>query len=370
MLPIGSLMLLYTADILLSYRALCLWRMNQKLIIINCTIFAVCSISSTMLVGFAIAHFTVYPTLQYATGCYSSGRTYYFLAPLPGLLFEIWIFVLVMVRAFKFSRGKRGKASGREAANVLQLLTQDAMWWFIFISFLLILNAVFLALMPYGSSGFFLPFARVFIIIMGCRLTVRMRKACHQNESSAVTLSWQAVDKDPVYRDTFNSSAAPMAREAEALRVDRVLILARRVGLPPALPNDLDAFWDDPIRTINHAGDGLELASLQTHGHLHDTSPVNLQKATGEIGSVSSPSRALSCTDVDQSTIRSNPIHSKGLDIAPASSSVATSIWRTDDFYEGKDHEETNEATTSLGPWPDLERRSSGHPGWPSSATS
>ncbi|KAG8867241.1 hypothetical protein FRB97_003430, partial [Tulasnella sp. 331] len=56
-------MLLYTADILLSYRALCLWRMNRTLLIINCVIFTVCSISSTTLIGFAVAHFTVYPTL-------------------------------------------------------------------------------------------------------------------------------------------------------------------------------------------------------------------------------------------------------------------------------------------------------------------
>lgn len=77
-------MLLYTADVLLSYRALCLWRMNRTLLIINCIIFVVCSLASTTLIGFAIAHFTIYPTLKDATGCYSSDTAYYFVAPIPG----------------------------------------------------------------------------------------------------------------------------------------------------------------------------------------------------------------------------------------------------------------------------------------------
>lgn len=52
------------------------------------------------------------------------GSAHFFI---PGLLFEFWIFVLVLFRAFSFSR-KEGLKMSRLA--VVQMLFKDSMWWF------------------------------------------------------------------------------------------------------------------------------------------------------------------------------------------------------------------------------------------------
>lgn len=209
-------------------------------------------------------------------------------------------------------------------------------------------------------------FSRAFIIIMGCHLTIRMRKVSHENGVLSDPSVWQSVDtKNSGYQDTWNSSEAPAARTEEVRRVDRVLDFARRFGLPPALPKDLDAFWDDPIRTVNQVGgmSGLELTSLQTHGQLHSQRQTDLEMDANERtppSLMSSPSKKLiSHVEVDVSSPRRMSSHPKNLGVDGASSSrAASSVWNTDTIYESDCEGALRTVELAISPvtWEDLER--------------
>lgn len=77
---------LYAADILLAYRALCLWRMNRTLLAISSALFVASVITSTVLVSLSISQFFVKATPPYLTGCFTTIPDYSFASPIPGTL--------------------------------------------------------------------------------------------------------------------------------------------------------------------------------------------------------------------------------------------------------------------------------------------
>ncbi|KAG8897321.1 hypothetical protein FRC00_004477 [Tulasnella sp. 408] len=295
---------LYAADVLLAYRALCLWRMNRVLVIFNVVIFLLSVIASAAFAGISISQFNVVATPKYLTGCWTSIPDYNFVAPVPGLLFEFWIFVLVLFRAFSFSR-KEGLKMSRLA--VVQMLFKDSMWWFSMITLLLVVNTLFLAIAPGNLSSFFIPLFRSFVIVFGCHLVLRMRRAAVGNSRLPPVIemsTWEQQHKHqhphnhgpPARRHTRNTSSSnenntnsrtkfrikcPYCRKlaklgsrtlglhsrdddhhdssnaqgrsistTEAQRIERTLDIAQKMGLPPALHQDL-MMWYDPLTTLN-----------------------------------------------------------------------------------------------------------------------
>lgn len=316
LLPIGTLAFLYAADVLLAYRALCLWRMNRVLVIANVVIFLLSVVASAVFAGLSISQFNVVATPKYLTGCWTSIPDYNFVAPVPGLLFEFWIFVLVLFRAFSFSR-KEGLKMSRLA--VVQMLFKDSMWWFSMITLLLVVNTLFLAIAPGNLSSFFIPLFRSFVIVFGCHLVLRMRRAAAGNSRlpPAIEMStWEQQHKHQhqhnhgpaAQRHTRNTSSSnenntnsrtkfrikcPYCRKlaklgsrtlglhskdddhhgssnsqgrslstTEAQRIERTLDIAQKMGLPPALHQDL-MMWYDPLTTLNqNTTTVLELATV------------------------------------------------------------------------------------------------------------
>lgn len=106
-------------------------------------------------------------------------------------------------------------------------------------------------------------FSRAFFIVMGCRLIVRMRKASYYNRLSELPRQLGAggsAHQSPRRKSQLETSSVrgtadppgPSAPEMmDASRVSRILTLAQRVGLPPALRDDWDAMWYQPIMTVN-----------------------------------------------------------------------------------------------------------------------
>ncbi|KAG8993724.1 hypothetical protein FRB94_010391 [Tulasnella sp. JGI-2019a] len=348
----GNKALLFTADALLSYRALCLWRMNRKLLIANCVMYAAAVVTSAVLLGFAVSDFTIVPTLEFSTGCYASTPIFTALAPIPGLLFEIWIFGMVLARLVMFAKGQRFKTSSTQTVDILQLLVHDAMWWFTFIAFLLILNAVFFAVGPHGATGFFLPFLRAFIVVMGCRLIVRMRKAYEHNQNSS---SLRSQDQENGRDDiAYGDKQAAGSRTIEANRVTRILKVARRVGLPPALPTDLDAFWDDPIRTINQAvtSDDFMASALDGPSSLNGGVQQSLELHQLPLGRRSSRRTSSSWNEYDDEKQISAAVNNNN--------SYVERMWRTDtresDQYDNEDAKSVELFVAPMARKPDIDR--------------
>ncbi|KAG8873235.1 hypothetical protein FRB97_006913 [Tulasnella sp. 331] len=387
--------LLFTADALLSYRALCLWRMKRKLLIVNAVLFITAVVTSGILLGFAVSHFTIIPTIAFSTGCAASTPIFTALAPIPGmfrppfnyiaqkgqcLIFEIWIFAMVITRVAMFSKSQRFKNSSTQTVDILQLLVHDAMWWFTFISFLLILNAVFFAVGPEGATGFFLPYVLTFsnahcvafIVVMGCRLIVRMRKAHLHNQSGGLLRSQSGNGVEAGGNNNFDQEDRSIgSRTQEANHVGRILHIARRVGLPPALPTDLDAFWDDPIRTINHAVTSDELAASSTlDGGIQQRSPEGsrrhrhrqhpdiglelhaLPTKIGGVGRTTSPSRRTSSSSFDASYDDDDEKRMAMAAVTGDSTSYVERMWRTEtsESYDPYDTEDTKTLDLFVAP--------------------
>lgn len=123
---------------------------------------------------------------------------------------------------------------------------------------------------------------------MGCRLIIHMRKARCSNLDSA--LPWQ-----PPLRSRQSDAPNATRAAAEALRVGRLIHFAQRAGLPPAVANDLELFWDDPILTQNGADDH-QLQSTSTH-----SSSIATHRLSGRLSNANSR-LPLDCDEPNPST--------------------------------------------------------------------
>lgn len=107
--------------------------------------------------------------------------------------------------------------------------------------------------MPKGIAPFIMPAFRSCVIIFGCRLVIRMRKLASQTRTKDVG-PWKGGPGHTLR--SRHHSVGPEAMsyiEVEVNRIDSVLDIAQRVGLPPPLKEDLESMWFDPIVTLNSA---------------------------------------------------------------------------------------------------------------------
>lgn len=81
-----------------------------------------------------------------------------------------------------------------------------------------------------------------------------MRKAAWQ--ANEANLPWQLRVDAPTFQ-TYS-----MVIQAEAERVDKVLTMAQRVGLPPPFTHDLVAMWYEPVVTLNHPVSAIEMDDI------------------------------------------------------------------------------------------------------------
>lgn len=142
--------LLYAVDLLLAYRALCLYRMNRRLVIFNVILFCLCAATSAVLLGLAYSNFKAVDTPKYLYGCWSLVGSFVALSHFPGesfpslcfrrqpstayvdgsligLLFELWLCGLVVYRVI--STSKSGRLWSRK--SVVELVVSDCIGWFI-----------------------------------------------------------------------------------------------------------------------------------------------------------------------------------------------------------------------------------------------
>ncbi|KAG9015521.1 hypothetical protein FRB94_000126 [Tulasnella sp. JGI-2019a] len=249
LLPLGTLAFLYAADILLAYRVLCIYRMNRALVITNCCIFVLCATTSIILAILTLSSLPLRPSSLYLTGCWSKDPSVgSFFVPLPGLLFEAWIFGLVLVKVITYSR-KRGWKWVREG-GVFGLLIRDSMGWFFVISIMIVLDIVLLATLDYQISSVGLSFFRSAVIIFGSGLIINMRKAARQAEDGEVVWQVQSAENTVAWQSYPETPTLMM--QSEERRIGWALSIAQRVGLPPPLAQDFVTMWYQPVATLNH----------------------------------------------------------------------------------------------------------------------
>lgn len=80
-------MLVYIVDLLLGYRALCLFQMERKLVIGNIVFFLSSVVVCVTLLVLAYGGFQAYRTPRYLSGCYSTVGSFSLLAFLPSKCF-------------------------------------------------------------------------------------------------------------------------------------------------------------------------------------------------------------------------------------------------------------------------------------------
>lgn len=271
-LPIGTAAFLYAVDLLLAYRALCLYRMNRKLVFANIVLFSFSVIAWTIFTVVAYGGFRAIPTPDFLTGCWSSLGAFIFLSAIPGLLFELWLFILVGYRMLVYS-----KAVGWNRSEILDLIMKDAVSWFLVIQALILLNAFSLSVMPLGMRTFAIPPFRTAIIICGCRLIIRMRKAAAVADAESNSPEELELTDQPSRfssrRTPFKSRTNRPSRSTNQHQtttqssvtgeVGQWCRRAQRIlGLPPPLESDFDDMWYDPVVTISlHAVDSEAIRS-------------------------------------------------------------------------------------------------------------
>ncbi|KAG9033389.1 hypothetical protein FRB95_014837 [Tulasnella sp. JGI-2019a] len=286
-IPFGTGSFLYAVDILLAYRALCLYRMNRRLLIFTSAFFIICFLTTvTLLIMAYEQQVGVIPTPVYLTSCWSTLGNLISMCAIPGLVFEVWLFAMVMYRVFTYSR-QVGKWNRH---GVIDMMVRDSVGWFAVVTSMLLITAVGYEVLPTGLRIATLPTLRGLIVICGCHLVLRMRKACCEEDDrdirsavSTVTRSRQlntnvnAVPPSPTAPSTTahghgnghcgasstfhklgfsrragEKSVISLEAILEATKLRRILDLAQKFGMPPPLRQDLESsIWDDPVMTLN-----------------------------------------------------------------------------------------------------------------------
>ncbi|KAG9015524.1 hypothetical protein FRB94_000129 [Tulasnella sp. JGI-2019a] len=291
LLPIFTATLLYAMDLLLAYRALCLYRMSRKLVIFNIAFFTLCAFSTAILLGLAYSNFEAIDTPAHLKGCWSLISSFVTVSQFPGLIFELWLFAMVSYRVIVYSKAARLWSR----KGIVQLMIMDSLSWFASITFMLVLNTIGLGLFPMGMRTMGLPLFRGVIIVAGCHMIIHMRKASFHEAETALdsdltttrgpsrnvkTRSVQAVFTKPTDPESFGTSRPqrrpPILRQtisgspSNTSWLGRVLRIAQRLGLPPPLKQDLDTLWVDAVVTINRppsqdiAEEQVELSYMDT----------------------------------------------------------------------------------------------------------
>lgn len=168
----ASQALLYAVDVLLAYRALCLYRMSRKMVIFNLVFFILCILSTAVIIAIAFkTGLKAIPTPEYLTGCWSLLGGLISLMAVPGLIFELWLFGMVVFKVVQFSH-ELGRGS---RYNLVRILLMDSMSWFVMcvaiclifgrspnsydrVASMIIVNGVAYGVLPIGLRIIALPY--------------------------------------------------------------------------------------------------------------------------------------------------------------------------------------------------------------------
>ncbi|KAG9000171.1 hypothetical protein FRB93_012846 [Tulasnella sp. JGI-2019a] len=155
-------------------------------------------------------------------------------------------------------------------------------------------------------------------------------------------------------QDNYKYVALPPSPLFLPYRVTRILKVARRVGLPPALPTDLDAFWDDPIRTINQAvtSDDFMASALDGPSSLNGGVQQSLELHQLPLGRRSSRRTSSSWNEYDDEKQISAAVNNNN--------SYVERMWRTDtresDQYDNEDAKSVELFVAPMARKPDIDR--------------
>ncbi|KAG8952046.1 hypothetical protein FRC04_005379 [Tulasnella sp. 424] len=223
MLPLGTTGLLLIVDTVLAYRMLCLYEMDYRLLVANIVLFSFGAASTAVIIGFCLSGFRVVATPRYLTGCWVTAGSSIFMALIPALAFELWLFVLVLIKLYQHIKERP----------------------FLSISALILWNALNLAVAPEGLRGIVLPFLRSFTIIGGCRLIIHMRKQMFRNYSTSETAVSTAIrfgEREPNDDDHQMSWTKT-----------RIISFAQQIGLPPPA-TIMSSMWPEGEEGIYETG--------------------------------------------------------------------------------------------------------------------
>ncbi|KAG8889408.1 hypothetical protein FRB98_004501 [Tulasnella sp. 332] len=328
--------LLYAVDLLLAYRALCLYRMNRKLVIFTITFFLSCVMSTIVIVAVAFFQsFRVVATPPYLTGCFSLLDSLLSAMAVPSLVFELWLVAMVVYGVLEYSK-KGGKF---KSSKVVQLLLMDSLNWFLIIASMIVINGIAYEVMPIGLRIVALPMLRSCCVICGCHLIIHMRQACAGEGETTITPNIplpdtaisQGIHKPPPssitsmepvtglrpylgcspatllfqprrhrHRPPSRDSGRRVTAVPEKTKLRRLLDTAQKLGMPPPLTRDLESLWDDPVMTLNldarmglgtngceHAEGEMSMPNLPSWGN--SSPPCEKNEGSGSIAIASLP---------------------------------------------------------------------------------
>lgn len=245
-LPVSTALLIYAVDMLLAYRALCLYRLKRPLVLLTCALFVLSVLAWAILSFMAYGGFKAIPTPRYLTGCWSLMGGFIFFSLLPAMLFEFWLFVLVVYRVLSWSQ-----AIGWSRKGLAGLLFRDSINWFFVIQAMIIWNGLCFGVFPPGLRLLAIAPFRVAITICGSRLIINMRQAASAHISGSPMHA--SINRTIDGRPNGPEEPPASADHAEVPPPGAApwLHLAKRIGLPPPLQADFEDPWYQPVMTLN-----------------------------------------------------------------------------------------------------------------------
>jgi hypothetical protein len=217
-LPCGTVVFLYLVDILLAYRVVCLYHANRKLLIFNGIVLLCSALTTIIILSFSLPQYVTIATPAHLTGCWAKTPSFDFASCIPPIIFELWIFGLVLYKIYQCWTDYNGFSI--QTAFMAKLLIRDQMSWFSIIAGVITWTVIQLSLAPRGLRGIALPFFRSLVCICGCRLVLHLRKS-YYGQMEARGLS-QTEDHDDLSGVTRG-----------------IILFAPAVGLPPLHRTDL-----------------------------------------------------------------------------------------------------------------------------------
>ncbi|KAG9018969.1 hypothetical protein FRB90_007733 [Tulasnella sp. 427] len=207
--------------------------MDHRLLIINVTVFLTGIAATLAIVGYSFPRFDVVPTPKYVSGCWFTSGSFVFMAFIPPLVFELWLFVLVVFKLYRYIR----ESGGLSQRTFGRIILEDSANWFVMIAVLILWNALHLAFSPEGARGIALPYLRTFIIMGGCRLIIHMRREMFRHQYN------QGSDSQISTTIEFrNVEVARAEDEDHRWNKARAITFAQQIGLPPA-SNNMALMW-------------------------------------------------------------------------------------------------------------------------------
>lgn len=101
--------------------------MNRRIVILNLVFFSFCVLTTIIIVVIAFkTELRTIPTPEHLTGCWSLLGNLLSIIAVPGIIFELWLFGMVLFKVIMHSK-EHGRLSRH---NLVRLLLVDSMSWF------------------------------------------------------------------------------------------------------------------------------------------------------------------------------------------------------------------------------------------------